>query len=93
MWPSAVAWRSRCFGTVSVKTGKHLYEFGDFRLDITERLFFRGEAPVRLPPKVFDTLRILVENSGRLLEKDELLRRVWPDTFVEENSLNKAFPS
>jgi DNA-binding winged helix-turn-helix (wHTH) protein len=90
MSPSAVALRSRRFSTVSVKTGKRFYEFGDFRLDISERLLLRGETPVRLPPEVFDTLRVLVQNSGRLLEKEDLLRRVWPDTFVEENNLNKS---
>jgi DNA-binding winged helix-turn-helix (wHTH) protein/TolB-like protein len=86
----AVAWRLRRFSSAEVKTGKHLYEFGDFRLDVAGRLLLHGETPLRLPPKVFDTLRILVENSGHVLEKEELLRRVWPDTFVEENSLNKS---
>jgi DNA-binding winged helix-turn-helix (wHTH) protein/TolB-like protein len=86
----AVAWRLRRFSSVEVKTGNHLYEFGDFRLDVAGRLLLHGQTPLRLPPKVFETLRILVENSGHVLEKEELLRRVWPDTFVEENSLNKS---
>jgi TolB-like protein/DNA-binding winged helix-turn-helix (wHTH) protein len=44
---------------------------------------------VPLTPKVFDLLRLLVQNSGRLVEKDELLREIWPDSFVEEGNLNR----
>ncbi len=40
-----------------------------------------------LPPKVFDTLLVLVENSGRILEKEVLMNKIWPDSFVEESSL------
>lgn len=66
---------------------KHLYEFGPFRLDPTERLLLRDNQPVPLAPKAFDTLVLLVENSGRLLTKDELIKRLWPGTFVEEVNL------
>jgi DNA-binding winged helix-turn-helix (wHTH) protein/tetratricopeptide (TPR) repeat protein len=66
---------------------KAVFEFGAFRLNPSERLLLRGQAPVRLPPKAFDALIFLVENRGRLLEKDELLQKVWPDTFVEESNL------
>src|SRR5271157_628248 len=66
---------------------KAVFEFGPFRLNPAERLLLRGQTPVRLPPKAFDALAFLVENRGRLLEKDELLRGVWPDTFVEESNL------
>ena len=66
---------------------KAIFEFGSFRLNPSERLLLRGQAQVRLPPKAFDALVALVENRGRLLEKDELLRKVWPDTFVEESNL------
>jgi TolB-like protein/DNA-binding winged helix-turn-helix (wHTH) protein/Tfp pilus assembly protein PilF len=66
---------------------KAVFEFGPFRLNPTERLLLRGQTPVRLSPKVFDALVFLVENRGHLLEKDELLRKVWPDTFVEESNL------
>lgn len=66
---------------------KHLYEFGPFRLDPAERLLLRNNQAVPLAPKVFDTLLLLVENSGHLLKKDDLMRRVWPDTFVEEVNL------
>lgn len=66
---------------------KEFYEFADFRLDLSEKLLLRAGKPVPLTPKVFDTLQILVENAGRLIEKDELMRRVWPDRFVEESNL------
>jgi DNA-binding winged helix-turn-helix (wHTH) protein/tetratricopeptide (TPR) repeat protein len=66
---------------------KHLYEFGPFRLDPGERLLARQGTPVALTPKAFDTLLLLVENSGHLLKKEELLSRVWPDVFVEEVNL------
>lgn len=63
------------------------HEFGPFRLDLSERLLLRNGKAVPLAPKVFETLVVLVENSGRILEKDELLKRLWPDSFVEESSL------
>ena len=65
-----------------------LYEFGPFRLDPTERKLLRDNETVVLTPKAFDTLHMLVRNSGRVLEKDELIRMLWPDTFVEEGSLS-----
>jgi TolB-like protein/DNA-binding winged helix-turn-helix (wHTH) protein len=66
---------------------KAIFEFGPFRLNPAERLLLRDQTQVRLPPKAFDALVVLVENRGHLLEKDELLRKVWPDTFVEESNL------
>ena len=65
-----------------------LYEFGPFRLNPAERRLLRGNEIVALTPKAFDTLHLLVRNSGRLLEKDDLIRILWPDTFVEEGSLS-----
>jgi DNA-binding winged helix-turn-helix (wHTH) protein len=65
-----------------------IYEFGPFRLERNERKLLRGNEIVELTPKAFDTLLILVRNSGHLLEKGELLGRVWPETFVEEGSLS-----
>lgn len=65
-----------------------LYEFGPFRLDPAERKLLRGNEIVALTPKAFDTLHLLVRNSGRVLEKDELIGMLWPDTFVEEGSLS-----
>jgi DNA-binding winged helix-turn-helix (wHTH) protein/tetratricopeptide (TPR) repeat protein len=66
-----------------------IYEFGDFRLEADSRLLFRRGEPVRLTPKVFDTLLHLVQHQGKVIGKDELMRAVWPDTAVEENNLNQ----
>jgi len=65
-----------------------LYEFGSFRLEPAERKLSRNNEPVLLTPKAFDTLVLLVRNSGHLLEKDELIRTLWPDSFVEEGNLS-----
>lgn len=65
----------------------HLYEFDPFRLDSAERQLVRDGAPVPLAPKAFDLLLTLVQNSGHLLEKDELMKLVWPEQFVEEGNL------
>src|ERR1700688_291259 len=65
-----------------------IYEFGPFRLEPVERRLLRSNEVVVLTPKAFDTLHLLVRNSGHLLEKDELIRMLWPDTFVEEGSLS-----
>jgi len=67
--------------------GKHFYEFGPFRLDPAERQLLRNNQTVPLAPKAFDTLLLLVGNSGHLLTKDELMKRLWPETFVEEANL------
>lgn len=64
------------------------YEFGPFRLDSAKRLLLRNGELVPLKPKVFETLLILVEAQGQVLEKDELMQRIWPDSVVEENNLN-----
>lgn len=64
-----------------------IYEFGAFRLNVCERQLLRDGHPVKLRPKVFDTLCFLVENHGHLVGKKELLRRLWPDSAVEENNL------
>ncbi|HXI88428.1 MAG TPA: transcriptional regulator, partial [Blastocatellia bacterium] len=70
-----------------VQQGEHFYEFGPFRVDTTERLLLRGGETVALTPKLFDILLVLVSNSGRILEKEEVIKAVWPDTAVEEGSL------
>lgn len=66
---------------------RHLYEFGEFLLDETERCLLRKGEPVSLTPKAFDTLLVLVKRGGHIVEKDEMLKEVWPDTFVEEATL------
>lgn len=64
-----------------------IYEFGPFRVDGSARLVFREGQTVPLPPKVVETLLILVENAGSVVSREVILRRVWPDTFVDENNL------
>jgi DNA-binding winged helix-turn-helix (wHTH) protein len=66
-----------------------LYEFGPFRLDPVKRRLLRDGEPVPLTPKAFDTLLALVQQSGKTVEKDDLMRRVWPGAVVEENNLNQ----
>src|ERR1041385_6061128 len=69
------------------KQARRFYAFGAFRLDVDERVLFDAKGVVPLTPKAFDTLLVLVENSGHVLSKEELMRKVWPDSFVEENNL------
>ncbi|HET8677266.1 MAG TPA: winged helix-turn-helix domain-containing protein [Blastocatellia bacterium] len=64
-----------------------LYEFGPYRLDPGRRVLLRGDEVVPLTPKTFDTLILLVEKSGRVIAKEELLEKVWPGTVVEEANL------
>jgi DNA-binding winged helix-turn-helix (wHTH) protein len=63
------------------------YEFGPFRVGVAERLLSKDQRTIPLTPKAFDALVVLVRNRGRVVEKDELLKEVWPDTFVEEGVL------
>ena len=63
-------------------------EFGPFRLDAAKRVLWRDGRVVPLPPKALDVLVALVEQRGDVVTKDELLKRVWPDTFVEEANLS-----
>lgn len=69
------------------RPAKIFYEFESFRVDVAERLLLRDGEMVPLTPKAFDTLLILVENGGHVVEKEELMKRLWPDTFVEEANL------
>jgi Tol biopolymer transport system component/DNA-binding winged helix-turn-helix (wHTH) protein len=68
---------------------RHYYEFGPYRLETNERILLREGQLVPLTPKAFETLLALVESGGHILDKEELLKKVWPDTFVEEVSLAK----
>jgi serine/threonine protein kinase/Tol biopolymer transport system component len=68
---------------------QHFYAFGPFRLDADKRVLVRDGSPVPLAPKAAETLVVLVESAGHLVEKDDLMKQVWPDAFVEEGSLNK----
>ena len=68
---------------------KVFYEFGPFRIDPEERQLLRGEEPVPLTPKAFETLLILVRSSERVVLKDDLMKSLWPDSFVEESNLSQ----
>jgi DNA-binding winged helix-turn-helix (wHTH) protein/tetratricopeptide (TPR) repeat protein len=68
---------------------KHLYEFGPFRLDPEKRLLTRGTDPVPLTPKVIETLVALIENRDRVVSKDDLMKMLWPNSFVEESNLSQ----
>src|SRR5262249_15612288 len=63
------------------------YRFDDFVVDAGRRLLLRGDRPVALNPKAFDLLLTLIENRERVLTKDDLLERVWPNQSVEEGNL------
>jgi TolB-like protein/DNA-binding winged helix-turn-helix (wHTH) protein len=67
----------------------HFYEFGPYRLDVGQRVLTRTGEAISLTPKATEVLTLLVANAGQLVAKDELLRRVWPDTFVEESNLTQ----
>lgn len=64
-----------------------IYEFGDFRLETAERLLLHREKQVPLTPKAFETLLALVRSGGHVVEKDELMKQVWADAYVEEANL------
>jgi DNA-binding winged helix-turn-helix (wHTH) protein/tetratricopeptide (TPR) repeat protein len=68
-------------------TEQKLYRFDEFALDPSKRALSRNDEPVSLTPKAFDVQVFLVSNSGRVVSKDELLKAVWPDSFVEEGNL------
>src|SRR5262245_33316214 len=71
------------------KKERRLYEFDRFCLDASERILLHDQQETPLTPKVFETLLLLVENSGRVIGKEELLQTIWPDSFVEESSLTQ----
>ena len=66
-----------------------LYEFGPFVLDTVQHVLLRERQPVAVTPKTYDALLVLVKNSGRMLTKEELMKAVWPDSFVEESNLTQ----
>jgi len=65
------------------------YQFGSFKLDAVERVLLRAGQPVPLTQKVFDLLLLLIENRGQVVEKDRLMKEIWPDTVVEEGNLTQ----
>lgn len=66
---------------------EQIYKFGKFTVDAAERLLFDGKQTISLTPKAFDTLLLLIENGGHVLSKEEIMEKVWADSFVEENNL------
>src|SRR4029453_3165111 len=72
------------------KQEKHFYEFGPFRLEPLKRRLLRDGEPVALTPKAFDTLLVLIEQSGKTIDKNDLMEKVWPDAVVEKNNLNQC---
>jgi pimeloyl-ACP methyl ester carboxylesterase len=64
------------------------YLFGNYLLDLDERTLLRDNEDIRLRGKLFDTLRVLVENAGKLVRKDAFMESVWPDSVVEDNNLD-----
>jgi eukaryotic-like serine/threonine-protein kinase len=66
------------------------YEFGPYRLETGSRRLLRSGEPVSLTPKAFETLLALVERRDRVVEKAELMKIVWPDSFVEEANLSQT---
>ena len=68
---------------------KQLLEFGPFRVDPEQRLLLRDLQPIALSPKAFDLLLVLVSRSGQVVLKDDLMKQLWPDTFVEESNLGQ----
>jgi DNA-binding winged helix-turn-helix (wHTH) protein/tetratricopeptide (TPR) repeat protein len=71
----------------SERPAADVYEFGSFELDLASRGLYRSGEFVALAPKAFETLLVLVQEAGRVVTKEQLLERVWPDTFVEEGSI------
>jgi DNA-binding winged helix-turn-helix (wHTH) protein/tetratricopeptide (TPR) repeat protein len=72
-----------------MKNGE-IFQFGEFRIDPQDRTLRREDTPVVLHRRAFDVLLYLVQNPGRVVTKDELLKNVWPDAFVDENNLTQS---
>ncbi len=68
---------------------KHLYAFGMFKLDPQQKILLHDDERIPLHPKTYATLLALLESNGEVISKDDLLAKVWPDTFVEESNLSK----
>ena len=68
---------------------RHFYQFGPFRIDTRNRQLLRENEVVALKAKAIDTLLLLIESRGDVVEKNELMQRLWPDSFVEESNLTQ----
>src|SRR6202521_5538268 len=76
-------------GVAMDRQAKHLLEFCPFRMDLDERVLMRDRETITLSPKAFETLLVLVQHSERVVLKDDLMKTLWPDTFVEESNLSQ----
>ena len=76
-------------GRDSAGNAVRFYDFDQFRLDAKRRVLMRNGQPISIKPKALDTLLLLVQHRDRILEKDELMTRLWPDTIVEEANLTQ----
>ncbi len=79
--------------TLETRAERSLYEFGSFRVDPVRRRLLRNQEQVALTPKAFSILLILLERRGGVVEKEELIQAVWPDTFVTEANLTQNISS
>src|SRR5271154_1453233 len=68
---------------------RQFYDFGPYRIDPRRRMLLRQQHPLTLHPKAFEVLLVLVQNSERVVTKDDLMKMVWPDSFVEESNLSQ----
>lgn len=75
--------------TTARHQGKELYEFGPFRVDPEKEILLRAGVPIPLMPKTFQILLTLVRHGNEVVSKDDLMKTVWPDTFVEETNLTR----
>src|SRR5687768_6413310 len=83
----AVLWETLRFPEIFLTiSGMDVFRFGPFELNVREHRLVRDGSVIPLRGKVFDTLRLLVENAGSLVSKEDLLRGLWPDAAVEENN-------
>jgi DNA-binding winged helix-turn-helix (wHTH) protein len=73
------------------KSTRRLFGFGPFRLYVAEREVFRAGEPVAVTPKAIDALLVLVSHHGHVVDKQELMKALWPDSFVEEDSLGSPY--
>jgi len=71
-------------------TNNYCYEFGPFRVNVSQRVLTRDGEVIALTPKTMEVLLLLLRNAGELVGKDELMKEVWPDSFVEEGNLNQS---
>lgn len=93
---SGASYRNRSMSTAdqfepkpSRPCNRPFYEFGPFLLDTIQHVLLKDGKAVALTPKTYDTLLLLVQNSGRMLSKEELMKSLWPDSFVEESNLTQ----